>query len=81
MRINLSRKIEGIDMDSKEKSIRKLLNSFSKDLEGNHNRKTLGLRSYEEYVVEKEALVEYTIVKLNNLDTNIEIRKLQDKPL
>ena len=68
-------------MDSKEKSIRKLLNSFSKDLEGNHNRKTLGLRSYEEYVVEKEALVEYTIVKLNNLDTNIEIRKLQDKPL
>lgn len=79
MRTNLSRKTEGIDMNSKENSIRKLLDSFSKDLEGNHNRKTLGLRSYEEYVVEKEALVEDTIHKLNNLDIIIEIRKLQEK--
>ena len=66
-------------MNSKENSIRKLLDSFSKDLEGNHNRKTLGLRSHEEYIVEKEALVEDTIRKLNNLDIIIEICKLQGK--
>ena len=81
MRINILRKIEGIDMNSKENSVRKLLNNFSKDLEGNHNRKTLGLRSYEEYVVEKEALVEDTIHKLNSLDIIIEIRKLQERLL
>ena len=68
-------------MNNKENNIRKLLNSFSKYLEDNHNRKTLGLRSYEEYIVEKEALVEDTIDKLNNLDTIIEIRKLQEKLL
>lgn len=68
-------------MNSKENSIRKLLNSFSKDLEGNHNRKTLGLRSYEEYIVEKESLIEDTIRKLNNLDVINEIRKLQEKLL
>ena len=68
-------------MNSKENSIRKLLDSFSKDLEGNHNRKTLGLRSHEEYIVEKEALVEDTIRKLNNLDIIIEICKLQGKLL
>lgn len=68
-------------MDSRDNNIRKLLDSFSKDLESNHNRKTLGLRSYEEYVVEKEALVEYTIDKINNLDTIIEIRKLKEKLL
>ena len=81
MRINILRKIEGIHMNSKENSVRKLLNNFSKDLEGNHNRKTLGLRSYEEYVVEKEALVEDTIHKLNSLDIIIEIRKLQERLL
>lgn len=68
-------------MNNKENDIRKLLNSFSKDLESNHNRKTLGLRSHEEYIVEKEALVEDTIDKLNNLDIIIEIRKLQEKLL
>ena len=68
-------------MNRKENSIRKLLDSFSKDLDGNHNRKTLGLRSHEECIVEKEALVEDTIRKLNNLDIIIEIRKLQERLL
>ena len=68
-------------MNSKENSIRKLLDGFSKDLEDNHNRKTLGLRSHEEYIVEKEALVEDTIRKLNNLDIIIEICKLQERLL
>lgn len=76
MRTNLSRKIEVIDMNSKENNIRKLLNSFSKDLESNHNREILGLRSYEEYLVEKESLVEDTIRKLKNLDVISEIREL-----
>ena len=66
-------------MNSKENSVRKLLNNFSKDLEGNHNRKTLGLRSHEEYIVEKESLTEDTVRKLSNLDYIIEIRKLQEK--
>lgn len=68
-------------MNNKENDIRILLNSFSKDLEGNHNRKTLGLRSHEEYIVEKESLIEDTIRKLNNLDVINEIRKLQEKLL
>lgn len=68
-------------MNSKENDIRNLLNSFSKDLESNHNRKTLGLRSHEEYIVEKECLVEDIIRKLNNLDVINEIRKLQEKLL
>ena len=77
----LSGRIEGIDMNSKESNIRKLLNSFSKDLESNHNREILGLRSYEEYIVEKEALVEDTIRKLTNLDVISEISELQEKLL
>lgn len=69
----------GINVNNKDNDIRKLLDSFSKDLESNHNRKTLGLRSHEEYIVEKESLVEDTIRKLNNLDVINEIRKLQEK--
>lgn len=81
MRMILSGRIEDIDMDNKENDIRNLLNSLSKDLESNHNRKTLGLRSHEEYIVEKESLVEDVIRKLINLDVINEIRKLQDKLL
>lgn len=63
----------------KEDNIRKLLEILIRDSEGNYNRKILGLRSTDEYLVEKESLIEDVINQIINQDIIDEINNLKRK--
>lgn len=60
----------------KEYKIRGLLENLIRNSEGNYNRKLLGMRSMDEYLIEKESLIEETINKIYNQDIINEINRL-----
>lgn len=61
----------------REDAIRALLERLVKDSESNNNRKVLGIRSNDEYSIEKESLIEDAVVQISNLDISIEINRLK----
>ena len=60
-----------------DSNLRKILEDLAIDLQGNHNRKVLGMKSMDEYIIEKESLIEEVISKINNAEILSEIQKLK----
>lgn len=60
----------------REDKIRGLLENLIKNSEGSYNRKLLGMRSMDEYLIEKESLIEETINQIYNQDIINEINRL-----
>ena len=61
----------------REDKIRGLLENLIRNSEGNYNRKLLGMRSMDEYLIEKESLIDETINQIYNQDIINEINRLR----